>query len=789
VPGMSVLVVFDTFAGTLNEKLDIEELERFSRGLEGVAAALRTPNLNQTTILKEIMEVERVRATTGQAMVQSVVAVTGSRARVEERLKRAMESVGLDPNQLVTVNVREQCALVHRDRAEATEKAKRLIRAGVRKAMLTTPLEIPSAIQRFKDVMVVGGGIAGIQASLDLAEQGIKVHLVERTPTIGGVMSLLVKTFPTDDCAICICGPKMADIANEPNINLLTYSEVQEVSRLPEGWHVKVLKKPRYIDFNACVGCGQCAEKCPTRVPDEWSGFIGERRAAYIPYSQAIPRKYTIDPEHCLYLTKGICRVCEKVCPSEAVDFEQKEELVEFDVGAIIVATGFQNFDPTPYPKFGFQYDDVISQFQLARLLDGEGPTAGKLKRPSDGQRPNRVVMVQCVGSRDPEINPYCSRYCCMAAVKHAELTKIEQGEDIEITILYRDIRAGGKGFEEYYNRTRDQFGVKFVHGELEQIVKLEDGSLVIGYTNGRGEKEALVGDLVVLSTGMVPSEGTKELAETLGIDLDKFGFMAEVDPKVASVITKAPGIFICGACHSPKDIPESVVQASAAAGMAAHQIKSHIGEVSKPLLMPHIDEAACGRCGICVSICPYEAITMPPKGAVEINNELCQACGLCISSCPTRALENTNYGFDLIDAQIEAVLDGHDQSDLLVVGFCCNDCGYNLLDTAGVYGASYSPAFVPVYVPCMSIVSLRHIFKALECGADGVMLIGCVKDRCHFKKGVDHAEGQLRLFKNLSNSVGNPMPVRVLKSCGTMLAQFLDTLDGFVDELKEAGR
>jgi len=784
---MSTFVVFDTFSGTLDERLDIDELERFARGLDGVSATSRTPTLNQSTLVEEIMEVARVSAIKEQPMVQRVVAVTGSRSRIEEKLKRAMESAGMDPNQLVTVNVREQCALVHKDRAEATEKAKRLIRVGVRKALLTTPIEIPRAVKRHRDVMVIGGGIAGIQASLDLAEQGIRVNLVERTPTIGGHMSLLVKTFPTDDCAICICGPKMADIANEPNINLLTYSEVKEVSRHPEGWHVKVLKKPRYIDFDACVGCGQCAEKCPTRVPDEWSGFIGERRAAYIPYTQAIPRKYTIDPENCLYLTKGLCRVCEKVCPSEAVDFEQKEEEVDLDVGAIIVATGFQNFDPSAYTKFGCQYDDVITQFQMARFLDGEGPTAGKVKRPSDGMRPSRIIMVQCVGSRDPEINPYCSRYCCMAAIKHAELTKIEQGEDIDITILYRDIRAGGKGFEEYFNRTRDQFGVKFIHGELEQIVKMDDGSLVVHYANGRGDKEALVGDLVVLSIGMIPSEGTRELAETLGIDLDKFGFMNEVDPKVASVITKAPGIYICGTCHAPKDIPESVVQASAAAGMAALQIKSHIGEVGKPFLMPHVDEAACGRCGICASICPYEAITMPPKGAVEINNELCQACGLCISSCPTRALENPNYGFDLIDAQLEAVLEGRDPSEPIIVGFCCNDCGYNLLDTAGVYGAEYSSSFVPVYVSCMSTVSLRHIFKALEEGADGVMLVGCVKDRCHYKMGVDHAEGQLRLFENLSRSVGRPMPVRVLKSCGTMLAQFLETLDGFVDELKGA--
>ncbi|MBS7620102.1 CoB--CoM heterodisulfide reductase iron-sulfur subunit A family protein, partial [Candidatus Bathyarchaeota archaeon] len=664
---MSTLVIFETFGGTLKQELDIDRLERIMSEMSGVAATVQTSHLSSSYLIDTV---EKLRYEMSLP-IESVVAVTGTRTRVEEPLKKGMMALGLDPNRLVVVNVREQCAWVHDDGASANTKAERLIKAGIEKVRMLTPLK-RQVIKRFTDVLVVGGGIAGIQASIDLSAQGIKVHLVERSPSIGGVMALLVKTFPTDDCAICICGPKMADIANDPNINLMTYCEVEEAKRVPEGYHVKILKKPRYIDFKKCVGCGQCAEKCPTRVPDEWSGYIGERRSAYMPFSQSIPRKYVIDPEHCLYLNKGICRVCEKVCPSQAIDFNQKPEIIELDVGAIIVAVGFENFDPSPYKKFGSQYEDVITQFQMARLLDGEGPTAGKLKRPSDGKRPSRIVMVQCVGSRDPEINPYCSRYCCMAAIKHAELTKIEQGEDIDITILYKDIRAGGKGFEEYYNSTREKFGVKFVHGNFQQVVKLDDGTFLVLYTNDRGERETLTADLVILSVGMVPSKGSKELAAKLGIDVDKHGFLSEVDPKVASVITKAPGIYICGACGAPKDIPESVAQASAAAGMATIHVKSHIGEVGKPLLMPVVDEEACGRCGICVSICPYSAITLPLKGAVEINNELCQSCGLCISTCPTRALENSNYGFDLLDAQLAAILKDRKESEMIIVGLAC---------------------------------------------------------------------------------------------------------------------
>ena len=778
---MSTLVIFETFGGTLKQELDIDRLERTVREISGVVATVQTSRLSNSYLV-DIIEKLRYEQS---LPVESVVAVTGTRTRVEEALKKGMMSVGLDPNRLVVVNVREQCAWVHDDRTSANSKAERLIRAGIEKVKMLTPLK-RSDTKRFTDILVIGGGIAGIQASLDLSAQGVKVHLVERTPSIGGVMALLVKTFPTDDCAICICGPKMADIANDPNINLITYCEVEETRRVPEGYHVKIIKKPRYIDFKKCVGCGQCAEKCPTRVPDEWSGYIGERRSAYMPFSQSIPRKYVIDPEHCLYLNKGICRVCEKVCPSQAIDFNQKPETIEIDVGAIIVAVGFENFDPSPYEKFGSQYEDVITQFQMARLLDGEGPTAGKLKRPSDGKRPSRIVMVQCVGSRDPEINPYCSRYCCMAAIKHAELTKIEQGEDIDITILYKDIRAGGKGFEEYYNRTREKFGVKFVHGNFQQVVKLEDGTFRIFYTNDKGKREALTADLVVLSVGMVPSKGLRELAAKLGIDVDKNGFLSEVDPKVASVITKAPGVYICGACGAPKDIPESVAQASAAAGMATVYVKSQVGEVRKPLFMPVVSEEACGRCGICVSVCPYSAITMPPKGAVEINNELCQSCGLCISTCPTKALENPNFGFDLLDAQVSAILKDKKESEKIIIGIACSDCGYNLLDTIGIKRIKYSDSFIPVYVPCMSTVSMRHVFSALEMGADGVMLIGCVEDRCHYKKGVDHAERQLKLFERLSKDFGKQLPVRVLKSCGTMLPQFLEALEGLVSELRE---
>ena len=774
---MSSIVIFDTFGETLKERLDIDALERYARGMNGVYAAYQTPVLNQKVLLDRLTDVKK----NGGKDVTSVVAVTGSRVRMEKPLQRAMEGAGLDPNQLVITNVREQCALVHGDRGEATEKAKSLISLAVEKARMSTPLD-RKVVQRFNDVLVIGGGVSGIQASLDLAKLGMMVHLVEREPTIGGLMPLLGKTFPEDSCAICIGGPKMMDVGNEQGIEVLDNSEVEAVIRMPVGYRVHVRQKPRYVDEEKCVACGQCTERCPVSVPDQINRGISKRKAIYLPHSNAIPRKHVIDPEACLYLTKGSCRLCERVCPNQAINFKDEEKFKDLYVGSIIVATGVDNWDARKHHKYGAENTDVIDQFQLARYLDGEGPTAGILTKPSDGQKPKKIVMIQCAGSRDPEINPWCSRYCCMAAMKHAEEIKLHQGADIDVTILFKDIRAGGKYYEEFYNRVKT-IGINFVHGNLDVVRQAEGGGLIVEYMDGKGQKTSTPSDLVVLSTGMVPSKGTRDLAERLGLELDNDGFYKEVDTKVASTITKRPGVYLAGACHSPKDIPESVSQASAAAAMAGLHLMKEV-DAMKPILTPKVDPARCGRCGVCPTVCPYQAITMPNEGPVRIDETLCQSCGLCITSCPTRALDNPNFGFDLVDAQVKAALDSGN-SATKIIGFACNDCGYRLLDIAGVKRASYSPSFIPIYVPCMSTISLRHIVGALDHGADGVMLIGCVKDRCHFEKGVDHAEGQLRFMDRLYGE-GNA-PIRVLKSCGSMLEQFLTELDGLVKQIEEA--
>ena len=433
-------------------------------------------------------------------------------------------------------------------------------------------------------VLVIGAGVAGLEASLDLADKGYKVYLIERLPTIGGKMALLYKVFPTNDCAPCILAPKTAYANIHPNINLLTNSEVANVEGHIGNFSVVVNQKPRYVDEKKCTGCGLCIEKCPTKViDDEYSRCIGERKAIYIPYDQAIPRKAVIDSQNCLYFQKDACRLCEKVCPAQAIDFKQEPKAIELKAGAIIVATGFDEYNPDQKVEYGYRrYGNVITQFQLARLLDIDGPTKGKLLRPTDKREPRSIAMIQCVGSRDENANGYCSSVCCMYALKHAQIIKEMILPDSQIYIFYIDIRTAGKGFEEYYRRTRE-IGINFIHGRPSEVIennktknlilKVEDSDV--------GELINLEADLVVLSCATVPSQGTKQLAGLLGVNLDANGFFKELHPKLRPVETNIRGIYICGSAQGPKDIPDSIIQAKAAASCADSELRK--GEIQLP--------------------------------------------------------------------------------------------------------------------------------------------------------------------------------------------------------------
>lgn len=503
--------------------------------------------------------------------------------------QRCGESAGIEPSFVDLIDIRKWTMHGNPDKVdpdEALERSKKLIKQAVKRMSLKRV--IPQVVVKTElSVLVIGGGVAGLEAALDLADKGYEVNLVERLPTIGGKMALIYKVFPTNDCAPCILAPKTAYANIHPGINLLTYSEVTAVEGYIGNFSVKVTRKPRYINEDSCTGCGLCVEKCPQKVIDSvYSAGIGERKAIYIPYDLAIPKKAVIDDENCLYMKTGACRLCEDECPTDAIDFDQESRTIELKAGAIIVATGFDEYNPTEKTEYGYdRYDNVITQFQLARILDIDGPTKGKLLRPSDGKEPQNIAMIQCVGSRDENTNEYCSSICCMYALKHAQIIREMVLPDTEIYICYIDMRTAGKYFEAYYRRTRE-LGINFIRGRPGEIIEETDTKNLIMKVEDPdlGRLLNLEVEMVVLSCATLPSEGTEQLSGILGTALDENGFYQEVHPKLRPVETNVRGIYICGAAQGPKDIPDSIVQAKAAASCVDGELRK--GEIKLPEFM-----------------------------------------------------------------------------------------------------------------------------------------------------------------------------------------------------------
>ncbi len=578
----------------------------------------------------------------------------------EQTFRTACQRAGLNPYLCELVSIREQCSWVHTDKVAATEKSKAIISGGVERVLHHEPLE-PLRVPIHPATLVVGGGIAGIQAALEIADSGFPVYLVEREPSIGGHMAQFDKTFPTLDCAACILTPKMFSVGSHPNITLLSWSEVTGVDGYVGNFTVTVRKKARYVNTDLCTACGICEQKCPKKVVDDvFEAGLASRKAIYTPFAQAVPKYPVIDAPNCTYFLKGTCRACEKFCPTGAIDFNQKDETITLQAGNIILATGYDLFDPRRIPQYGYgRLANVFTSLEFERMCNAAGPTNGSIVLRDRKTAPQVVGIVHCVGSRDKNYNSYCSAICCMQSLKFAHLVRERTGA--EVYNFYIDIRTPGKGYDEFYERVLEE-GTHFVRGKVAEVSEFarlpgEEGKLIIQVEDTLiGKQRRIPVDMVILSAGLQSRRDAKEVAKLFGISCSADNWYIERHPKLDPVATMTEGIFIAGCVQGPKDIPASVAQGAAAAARILGKIQQK--EIALEPIRASINQDKCSGCRICNNLCPFNAILFHEDRLVsEVNPALCQGCGTCVAACPAGAITGTGFSNEQILSQIEGLL------------------------------------------------------------------------------------------------------------------------------------
>ncbi|MEM1551709.1 MAG: CoB-CoM heterodisulfide reductase HdrA2 [Candidatus Bathyarchaeia archaeon] len=763
--------------------IDIRELVEFAKTLPDVVYVKD----NRYTCADPGQE--EIRKAIKEHKLNRVVVAACSPRMHEVTFRRTVSEAGLNPYLFEMANIREFSSWCHPSTPkEATEKAKDLIKMAVAKARLLMPLqtiEVPVT----NKALVIGGGIAGMNAALDLAEMGFKVYLLEKGESIGGHMAQLDKTFPTLDCSICIEGPKMVDVGRHPNIEIISYADLLSVSGFIGNFKVRIRKNPRYVIAENCTGCGECKDVCPIEYPNEWDMGLGVRKAISVPFDQAVPLVYTINRDYCIE-----CYKCVDACGArQAINFDQKPEEIELEVGAIIVATGYDIYLPYDNQLYGYgKYTNVITSLEFERLILAAGPTGGKVVRASDGQKPHSVAFIQCVGSRDTNKYPYCSNFCCMYTLKHVVQLKEKYKEDIEVYVFYMDMRTNFKGFEEFYQRARE-LGVNFIRGRVSRIFEdPKTKNLIIHAEDANlGMPIEVEAEMVVLATAAIPKKGTEDIARILNLTRGADGFFMESHPKLKPLDAPTDGIFLAGACQGPKDIPYSVSQGCGAAARAATVLSKKTWKI-EPIIAV-VDQTRCRnvttKCGICAERCPYGAIKAEEKKPAQVITAMCHGCGTCAAECPADAIQQMHFTDAQILAQLRTALEKNPEDKILA--FLCNWCSYAGADLAGTSRFEYPPTIRPIRVMCSGRVDRDFVLEAFRLGAGMVLVAAChLPYDCHYISGNWKMKARMDALAPMLHKLGlSPERFRVEYISAAEGVKFAELIREMTEQMRALGR
>ncbi|MCP4760722.1 MAG: hydrogenase iron-sulfur subunit [archaeon] len=690
-----------------------------------------------------------------------------------------LENTGLIKKEfIVFANIREQNSWVHRKESDlATQKAIEQIDAMIEYVKLLKPTK-REQFPITKSALIIGGGVAGIHGALAIANAGKKVVLVEKESTIGGHMALFDKTFPTLDCSICILGPIMNEVKNHPNITLLVNSEVKKVEGFIGNFLVTVKTKPIFVDPEKCVGCFDiCRDSCPIKIP---SRFF-PKKAIDVNFSQAIPLVPIINMDYCTG-----CGACEIACDREAIIYDDKEKILSIKTGAILISTGFKEYDPTGLREYGYGDNlDVITGLEMERMLNSDGPTKGKIIVPSTGLIPKKIAYALCVGSRNKNIGKeYCSGVCCSYSIKQSVLIK-ERIPNTDVVLYYNDIRTTSKGAEEFYNRAREEYGVKFVKGAISSIQKGNENSsmkvLAENILEGKIVNESY--DLVILASALEPSKETNQIANLLNVSVDQYGFIIESHLKIRPTQTTIQGIYLAGAVQGPKNIPQSISQAESSAAKIISLLNKSELEISTQKVQ--LNESKCDLCRLCLDVCHFQALHIE-KDKIILDSTNCTGCGACSAMCHTDALWIPGFKTEQISKQVDTYLINKSQKPL-IIAFLCNWCSYSGADLAGTSKFQYPTNVRIIRVMCSAMVNPSWVTNALLSGADGVLIGGCYEQDCHyidgFSKTLNRFESMEEILKELNIDLKR---VRLESISAGEGRKFADIIDKFSKELIE---